>query len=67
VVKLVICELDSAGKYSALIDVAFRMSANKVALATVNSKRVEVGEVLVNLTGLMAQVAAKMIAFHMHK
>jgi hypothetical protein len=67
VVKLVICELHGAGKHPALIYVAFSLAANKVALAAMHSKRIEIGEVLVNLTGLVAQVAAKVIALHVHE
>jgi hypothetical protein len=67
VVELVICEFYSAGEHPALVNVAFRLAANKVALAAVNAKGIEVGEVLVHLACLMAQVAAKMIAFHVRE
>jgi hypothetical protein len=67
VVELVICELYSAGEHPALVNVAFRLAANKVALAAVNAKGIEVGEVLVHLACLMAQVAAQMAAFHVRE
>ena len=62
-----ISELYGACKDSALVDVALGLSANEVALAAMRSKRLKIGEILVHLTGLMAQVAAKMTALHVHE